>query len=405
MTVDRYRVVVVAPYCPAGRGGVVLLGGAAKQRAVLRGLAECQQKSLLVNSGHQTEGWRTGSVRGLRLPDLHIAELHPPTLPLRPLGKFLQCLLAPFIGYRLQRRYRPTLVWLYNSYLFEALYAWGARIADPGVQLVLELEDLPAARRRAGLGYVKILLDGWGLSFLSRRVDGATVVQESMRRALPSRLRRVWYMPVLLSDSYMKDFAPTGGVSFVGYFGELSVEKGVEGLLEIIRRSPGNCRWLICGAGELSKDIERLAREMPQRLAYLGAVDEAGFRRAYESVTAVVNLHKPLAGFSRGVFPYKILEAVAAGKITLSTDMDGCPIEVAGAIHWLKGDPVSSCLEALNRLPEIGDAMLENREEARRWVRANFTAGNAIRRILEGLSMQGNSSAKENDDSKSGDVS
>lgn len=374
--------IVVAPYCPPERGGAIALGGAAKQRSLLGGLEACGRVTLLVNSGHQKEGFSATSVRRF---GRRTVELHLPGLPWRPLGKLAQAAVAFFLGFRLQRRLRSPMVWIYNSYLFEALYAWGASIGDRAVKIVLELEDMPRARVRFGLGGMKIRLDAWALQRLVGRVAGATIVQQEMRSVLKG-VRAIWYLPILLHPQTGNQLVPDRrGAICVGYFGGLAREKGANKLIEVITRSPGHCRWVVCGAGEFAKDMLQLQAADPYRVRFLGAVDDATFREAFNEAQVLVNLHAPLADFGGGIFPFKLLEGVAAGKLVLSTETQGCPAEAAAAIHWLGSDPVEPCLAALHEITGLLERSAAAREQARAWVNGQFRADIAVKRIIAEL--------------------
>jgi glycosyltransferase involved in cell wall biosynthesis len=387
---ERRSVLVVAPYCPAERGSGTALGAAAKLRAVMAGFIGNGWLPRLVNSGHQQTGWRRARWQPLRVADHLVAEHLPRAFASRPLGKLLQALQAPWLGWRLQRRCAPTLVWLYNSYLFEALFAVGARWADPNVLLCLELEDLPLARGRRGTGRLKTWLDAWAFRLLAVRVDVVTVVQPGMQAALPRKIPCSCFLPVLLADQpdHMQQASHSGREDqflLVGYFGGLTAEKGADLLIEVIRRSPAGCRWLVSGVGQLASAFCKLAADLPDRIAYLGVLGEDDFRRAYDSADAVVNLHRPMADFRHGIFPYKLLEAVGAGKSVISTRMEGCPAEVANVVHWLGDDPVGEGVAALERLlrePSEPDAA---RLRARDWVRNTYSATPAIGRIIASL--------------------
>jgi len=377
---SKIDTIMVAPYCPAERGESIALGAAAKQRAILHGFSACGRKTLLVNSGHQT-----AELKGARLMRLarSVVELRMIQVSWRPLGKLLQSMLAPVAAFKLQRRLRVPLIWVYNPYLFEALYVWGARLADSGTKIVLELEDMPLARRRLGLGRVKTWLDTLSLAYLKRQINGATVVQHAMRSAFSLAPDMIWHLPVLLTDQSAEAVQVGEGSVRVGYFGGLTLDKGADFLIQVIRKSPSHCHWTVCGSGDYAVNLRRLQDDMPDRLRFLGAVAESIFVREYAGIQVLVNLHAPLADFGAGIFPFKLLEGVAAGKLVLSTGAAGCPSEVSGCIHWLKGNGVGDAVEALGNVFVLLHESARVRAEARDWVLDNFTAKIVIGRILE----------------------
>jgi glycosyltransferase involved in cell wall biosynthesis len=296
----------------------------------------------------------------------------------------MQSLLAMFIGWRLSLRYKPSLIWIYNPYLFEVLFLIGAKFAGCDCPMVLELEDLPRARNRPGLGPLKNLLDEISLRVSLFLIHGASIVQPSMRGYF-RRHQIIWDLPVLLTVPLTADPTVRTTCSTVGYFGGLSKEKGVGRLLAVARMAPSVLNWEIAGSGPMACDVAFLAGEFPERIIYHGTLTSKDFERLYSELDVVVNLHDDISLFGGGVFPYKLLEAVAAGKIVLSVEMKGCPPEVDQAIFWLSGDAVKSCVEALSKIDVIERDTRMARVRAQRWVLVNYNAVTFVERVLRDL--------------------
>ena len=281
-------------------------------------------------------------------------------------------------------RWNPGYLWIYNSYLFEVICLCTAKLIAPRLVTVLELEDLPRARRREGTGMIKTHLDAFALEVALRIVNGITMVQKNMCRFKSNR-QFVWYLPVLLSRVVTDGPKTTQRPMTIGYFGGLNAEKGIDILIALIRQFNGNCRWIVCGSGPMERELRTEALAFPDRFRFLGCLDDQQFQSAFGEVDAIINLHKPLESFARGVFPYKLLEAVAHGKIVISTPMIGCPEEVAPAIHWLEGNPLEAGLSALSRIEEIKTQSGAARQQAQKWVIENFSSQSAIGRIFKDL--------------------
>lgn len=374
---------LIAPFCPADRGGLPSLGGAAKISAVIQGMRENDCDVLLINSGHQLERMRGTLVRRAKLGEQSFIEVEPPTIRKRNIGKLLQCFIAPLVMARVIYRWQPSVLWIYNSYLFEVIGLCTGKLLNPKLVTVLELEDLPKSRRRAGTGMIKNLLDHFALKIALKIVDGVTVVQKQMCQPGGSR-RFVWYLPVLLGQIESKPIAVQSPIK-IGYFGGLAAEKGVDVLIELIRATQTNSQWIVCGSGPLKDEMEMMALAFPDRFRFLGCVDDQRFKATYAEVDAIINLHKPIEAFQAGIFPYKLLEAVAHGKIVLSTPMLGCPDQVKDAIYWLEGDPLQAGLNAVAIIEEIEMKLRPARIEAQKWVIENFCSRHAIGRIFHDL--------------------
>ena len=380
----KNRVCVIAPYCPADRDGLKSLGGAAKMSAVIQGMGENNFQVLLVNSGHQLEISKCTSVKRTKIGSQSCIEVEPPTIRKRSIGKLLQCFIAPLVMARIVYRWKPDYLWIYNSYLFEVICLCVAKLASPGLVTILELEDLPNARRRERERLTKNILDRFALKVALKIVNGATVVQKKMT-PFNGGHQLEWYLPVLLSNAEIDGPIKVRNPITIGYFGGLMEEKGVIILISLIRQYRGCCRWVVCGSGPLERELETLSVAIPDRFRFFGCLEDQQFRAVYREVDAIINLHQPIEKFAGSLFPYKLLEAVAHGKLVISTPMLGCPDEASHAIHWLDGDPFEAGLNALARIEEIELETRAARNQAQKWVVANFSSRSAIGRILHDL--------------------
>lgn len=72
---------------------------------------------------------------------------------------------------------------------------------------------------------------------------------------------------------------------------------------------------VVTGSGALSKSFESLAAKHPTALEFYGVVDEEQLYQLIESVDVIINPHE----VNYGVMPFKLMEAVATGRLVVST--------------------------------------------------------------------------------------
>ena len=85
-------------------------------------------------------------------------------------------------------------------------------------------------------------------------------------------------------------------------------------------------RFVVTGKGELESKFEEFASRFPERLHFLGPVSDEQLRDAMASADVVINAHE----YNEGIFPFKVLETVASGRLLISA-----PLPMAG-YDWLK---------------------------------------------------------------------
>jgi glycosyltransferase involved in cell wall biosynthesis len=119
------------------------------------------------------------------------------------------------------------------------------------------------------------------------------------------------------------------------FMGRLSEEKGVRLLLDAWRRRPAG-RLRVVGDGPLRAEVEAFARTRSD-VDFLGSVDRAGVAAALRDSAVVV-----APSIWHDVLPTVILEALAAGRPVLGTDLGGIPYLIGDA-----GWTVSSTVDAL----------------------------------------------------------
>lgn len=275
----------------------------------------------------------------------------PTCLPHRKLGKLLNVLTTGPLMDELAAR-RPQLIWLYNSYAFEA--RWGMALqARTGAHLILELEDLPLARHR-GLN-PKPYLDQWYFDRLLPHVDLATFVNATLMEQYRSKVRQSLLLPSVLQDAITQlpdRLRFESGAHCLGYFGGLEPDKGVQVLLDLVPRMPQNWKLVVTGVGSLSSAFRDIAAKHPQAIDFHGAVPHQEVVRLMSTCDAIVNPHAAITEMDNGVFPFKVCEALASGALLITTPLPAIDLELEGHIEGFDGS-LSGLIQALERAPTL----------------------------------------------------
>jgi len=340
---------LVAPYHPAG-GELVNLGAARKIECVVRLLAQLGFRVRLINSGHDRVGW--GSATRLRrsVGGQRLVELRPFTLPNRPIGKLANAIHAHFLAGALAAHGRESLVWIYNGYAFECLFALAFR--HP-LRLVLELEDLPSARPR-GFRRWQLRVERGLLDAVLTRVQLVTCVNRSIATRVGVGARRSLLLPGVIVDSWRAAAPPvpfTSAAMRIGYFGGLSVEKGAVCLLELLKVLPEAWCLVVTGSGELAGEFRSAARA-DRRMEFHECVADTTLRQLMWSCDVLVNPHQSIQAMDDGVFPFKMYEYLSTGRLVVTTPLPDSGLELGNAMVTFDGTAAGlhACLLSAPRL-------------------------------------------------------
>jgi glycosyltransferase involved in cell wall biosynthesis len=382
------RIFLVAPYSPPG-GDLVHLSAAKKIEMVARLRSKIGAPVILVNTAHNRRGFAATHTMRRRLGDISVAEITPFTFPIRPIGKVLNILAARRLATSLCSR--DALVWIYNGYAYESVFALSCKGSK---KLVVEIEDLPFSRRRGFLD-VKNRLDSWLLNKVLRVANVVTLVNSSMTSNFEHLGARTILLPSIISRELM---AKDGRIPFsqkpytLGYFGGLSAEKGVDTLLELLHSLPDSWRMLITGAGPLADDLQVAARAYPDRLVFRREVSETDLYDLMLQCDALVNPHRSIALMRNGVFPFKVFEYLVTKRLVFSTALPetGMDIERAivltdGSVAGLRGLLLTARDMYAERKAEI--------EVVAEEIRRGFSEDSVAEIVLAALGLDG--SAKE----------
>lgn len=328
-------VVLVAPYAP--EMPLLNLGASKKIQLIASLLSRLGFKVHHVDSSHPHERFTAPIMaHPTHIEQTPVTLWRPFCLPSRKAGKLLNIYGSQPLFRRLADL-KPDLVWVYNSYAFEArLGLYLQRVT--GARLVFELEDLPLSRGR-GLN-PKPFLDQHYLRPLMQKADLVTFVNAVLLQRHRQDVKAGLLFPSILQQALVEQVSPPrfqGQQHRVGYFGGLDVDKGVGTLLELPPLMPPNWTLVVTGVGPLTPALHELARKHPQQVEFHGAVSHARVLELMSGCDVILNPHSSITGMHDGVFPFKVCEALACGALLISTALPSIDIDLNSCVLFFDG--------------------------------------------------------------------
>jgi glycosyltransferase involved in cell wall biosynthesis len=342
------QAVVVAAFTPNAPS--VNLGAEKKIELVLALLHKLGFQVHLVDSSHPTLRFAPPvNAQPCQVGGTPVTLWRPSAVPSRKLGKLLNIVLAQAFVERLHA-IKPAFVWVYNAYSFEARAALALK-RKLGCPIVLELEDLPLARRRSL--NPKPWLDQRYFRPLLAATDLLTCVNAQLQQQLARPGLRSMLLPSLLQQALV-DAPPkvrfTDQTRRVGYFGGLESEKGAGVLLDAVARLPAGWRMVVTGVGSCAHAFLQLQSLHPDKLEFHGRVAHEQVLALMQSCDTIVNPHASIAAMGDGVFPFKVCEALASRALLISTALPSIDIELTGSVLSFDGT-TQGLLRALQDAP------------------------------------------------------
>jgi glycosyltransferase involved in cell wall biosynthesis len=370
-------IVIVAPYSPFDRSAQPNLGAARKIEAVIGILCGLDPDVVLINTAHNSEFRQGPTSERTQVAGRQIAEITPPTYVNRKLGKLLNLFEARSIVDLVMLRGTPRLVWLYNGYAMESLLAGEFRRRGASCA-ILELEDAHFAR---GRGFnPKPLVDWLAFRRSIRRIDHVFAVNEALRGYAAQHVGSTSLFPGIIQEGLIDacdqraPFPPHSDVVHVGYFGGLTREKGADRVLALAGKLDPGFKMHVCGSGEMSNMFCKAQADLgPDRLAYHGLVDDEQLNQLIAACDVLLNLHSPIQAMGDGVFPFKVLESVASGRLLVSTRVPSKGLDemLQGAVFV--GDSEEHQLEAVRNARATYTSRIAAVESGKALTRRSFS--------------------------------
>ncbi len=321
-------------------------------RMLLEILLTMDSSVVLLNSGHQSNKNSSTTFKTIELDGGGAIDIiTPPTLANKYIGRIgnlfhVKSILDEIIA----THEKPKLAWFYNGYAFEMLAAKYLK-SEHGVKTILEFEDWHFARNR-GMN-PKPFLDWLCWRAAMRKIDYGFAVNMYLKNKLTTFGMPAILLPGIVSESvaelalkcppFDKEYIT------VGYFGGLSVEKGASTILSLAHRTSDNIRFVVTGSGPLQSEFSKMSNIIPHRFSFLGAVSEQDLVIAMSQTDLVVNAHH----INSGIFPFKIVEALASGRMLVSTELPMLGYETfTDAIQFYSGN-IEQLLEIVSNSVSI----------------------------------------------------
>lgn len=220
-----------------------------------------------------------------------------------------------------------SVIWLYNTRLAEAIVALIALYLHPELRLVLQLEDLPAARH-ANSGLAGIL-DRYSTTLLSQRANHVFAVSKQVAKAFSSANdfgdSEITILPPALDPLFLQlaerrkqPFSSLKSIIF--YAGSFTEEKGVSDLIEAFLSISSVNQQLVLAGSAPQHIVDAYANI--EQIRFTGIISDQSLFELYTSADVVVNPHRVILN-SNFVFPFKLIETVASGGLPLTTPMPG----------------------------------------------------------------------------------
>ncbi|MDP2760189.1 MAG: glycosyltransferase [Sideroxyarcus sp.] len=332
-------IVVVAPYTGIGKDVDLHLGASRKIELILGLLVRLDSHVVLINSAHLGSKSATINVERVSISGFELTLITPPVLGNSKLGKFQNLFCVDEVMKILATLGTPKLFWFYNGFAFEMLVAMHAKKFN--VPMILEFEDWHFARRR-GIN-PKGFIDFFFWYRAAHLMTSAFVVNAFLAEKMSSFTNQVEVLPGIVPEDLTQIARaspfPHGRQAIkVGYFGGLSVEKGADIVLRVAQSLPDGYEFHVTGSGPLADEFKRISLIHPARLHYHGRVGDAELYKLIAECDVILNPHSSLDNMCNGVFPFKVIEAVASGRLLISTALPkGDLADVLGGICFVDG--------------------------------------------------------------------
>lgn len=321
------KILFCAPFPVPVESDAYSSGSDRKISLTIRILLELGHEVVLLNSSctAATASWRRSSWTTTQVDQYTLAVYNPVKFfRQRRISKAIQALFAPAIGNRFLSEKEIDLVWIYNSYIFEARLALSS-FKRNSIKIVFQIEDLPLARKRS-LFNIKPRLDAYYFHDLCNLAAKILIVNSTIAEStiFHQNKHKVVLFPPIIDPKISNHSSSTkkfrNGSIKIGYFGELNEEKGVRQLLRVMQKLPANYELHLFGKGELEDEIN-IFMKRNHKVIYHGFMKGHPLIEKLHEMDVLLNPHSDISKMQNGVFPFKILEYIATGGYVITTPL------------------------------------------------------------------------------------
>lgn len=337
-------IIIVAPYTGYNSSGQVDLGASKKIRFVVSILSKLSDEIILVNSAHNSSEKSSFKQRRIEIDGIPVWEIIPPTLEKKSIGKLVNLTQVDKtldIIDELTKDSKPELFWFYNAYAFEMIFSRKASRRFTAPQ-VLEFEDWHFSRNR-GLN-IKPYVDYLFWRRTARSFARVYAINSTVKGIVKQFTDDVQLLPGVVPNELCElntsnpPFTNHSNIN-IGYFGGLKAEKGADIVLALAQTLPQKFTIHVTGAGPLAKEFTTLSDSPGSILKYHGMVDDQTLVSIIGQCDIILNPHVPMNHFSEGLFPFKVIEGIASGRLLISTDVSFNGFEeLAKAVIFVEHD-------------------------------------------------------------------
>lgn len=360
------------------------LAGYRKVRLIATGLGNQGHDVTVLSSymlSNSTFGWRAREIEEL---SESARIIYPSVFRLRPYGSILSWATMSATMDRIVADFRPDAIIAYNCHVFESLAVRSLLKVVGDIPVLLEIEDMPFARKR-NWSNLKPWLDQRCWNSLSESSRGMTAVNETILGMLPAKPKFLLpgvIDPELIECASVRQPAFSGARKTLGYFGGLSPAKGVQVLLDAVTRLPEDWRIIVTGSGPLTPQFVEAAERYPDRLTFLGSVPSSEMYQAMCSCDCTFVPREHVSNEGNSVFPFKVFEYLVAGTQIIASNLPKFrTIDLSFIDFW---DGESTSLPAsLERAERTFRAHASAREIARRRVIQQYCPNRVADSILD----------------------
>jgi hypothetical protein len=317
-------ILLVAPFDGSNPENSPFIAASKKIHLIIYTLSKIDEDLVLLNSSHWTKSTNNFKIETkFTYLNCKIQIITPPTFRFHFFGKLINLFTIKSIYSKVITVFgKPKFIWLYNAYAFESKFAnYAKKCLKNEIKIILEFEDWHFARSR-GIN-PKPFLDWFFWKKLLNNIDYSFTVNKYLQNKIDDYVKNNYLLPGLINNDVINENinnqAFSNNIISIGYFGGLTIEKGAKFILDLMKEDFNiNIKFIICGNGDLSDDFRKFSLNYPNILEYYGTIGEDELNIKYKSIDIILNPHSD----NNGVFPFKVIEALAMKKLLISTKLN-----------------------------------------------------------------------------------